>query len=245
MTFAPLHAAGALPVASISRLDLRVEPGLWTEAEAHRPAIDAHFARRQAAIPQLWNGRVLVMRHFTLDGDVLRGGFIETDFASFLWWRDHGWSQEFKVFNTFGLAALEGADGGFVLGVMAPWTAAAGRIYFPGGTPDLSDVTPTGAVDLEASVRREMSEETGLTGADIARDAGWTLVEDGPRIALLRRLVAHDPAEVLAARIRAGLATQTDPELSAIHVVRTPADLLPEVTAFSAAYMLHRWAVAG
>eukprot|EP01031_Cornospumella_fuschlensis_P045042 gene45043-55097_t len=45
VTFAPLHAAGALPVASISRLDLRVEPGLWTEAEAHRPAIDAHFAQ--------------------------------------------------------------------------------------------------------------------------------------------------------------------------------------------------------
>ncbi len=242
MTFAPLMAAGSLSAVTVSRLDFTVEPGLWTEAEAHRPAIDAHFAARQGEHPQMWNGRVLVMRHFAVDGTVLRGRFIETDFASFLWWRDHGWSADFNVYNAFGMAALEGSDGGFILGQMAPWTAAAGRVYFPCGTPDLSDVTPSGVLDLEASVRRELAEETGLTDADIAHDAGWTLVEDAPRVALLRRLVAHQPADVLAARIRAALATQTDPELSAIHVVHGPADLVPAVTSFSAAYMQHRWA---
>ncbi len=245
MNFSPVTAAGTLPVAAISRLDLRVEPGTWTEAEAHRTAIDAHFARRTGETPQLWNGRVLVMRSFAIDGDVLRGRFIETDFASFLWWRDHGWSPEFNVYNTFGLAALEGADGGFLMGIMAPWTAAAGRIYFPGGTPDLSDVTPAGTVDLDASVWRELNEETGLAAADIAQDAGWTLVVDGPRLALLRRLVTHAPAAAVAATIRATLARQREPELSGIHAVQTPADLVPEVAAFCAAYIHHRWAITG
>lgn len=245
MTFAPLTAAGSLSAVSVSRLDFTVEPGIWTEAEAHRPAIDAHFAVRQAEHPQMWNGRVLVMRHFSVDGGTLRGRFIETDFASFLWWRDHGWSAAFNVFNAFGMAALEGSDGGFVLGEMAPWTAAAGRMYFPCGTPDLSDVTPEGVLDLESSVRRELNEETGLNDADIARDDGWSLVVDAPRVALLRRLVAHEPADVLAARIRASLAAQTDPELCAIHVVHTPADLVPAMTSFCAAYMLHRWAQRG
>ncbi|WP_029004351.1 hypothetical protein [Azorhizobium doebereinerae] len=235
----PAEAASVHPV---SRLDLRVEPGIWTEAEAHRPAIDAHFARRQAATPQIFNGRVLVMRHLALDGEVLSGRFIEVDFASFLWWRDHGWSPDFNVYNAFGAAALEGADGGFLLGVMAPWTAAAGRIYFPCGTPDLSDVTPDGAVDFEASVRRELTEETGLTMADMAHDAGWTLVRDGRRVAVLRRLVTRDATEQVAARVRGTLAGQADPELIDIHVVRGAADIGPDVMPFAATYMHHLWA---
>ncbi|MGU3495819.1 NUDIX hydrolase [Xanthobacteraceae bacterium A53D] len=229
---------GVFPV---SRLDLRVEPGIWTEAEAHRPEIDAHFARRKAETPQIWNGRVLVMRHLALDGDLLRGRFIEVDFASFLWWRDHGWQPQFNVYNAFGAAALEDSDGAFLLGVMGDWTAAAGKIYFPCGTPDLSDVTPEGAVDFEASMRRELTEETGLTFADVAQDKGWTLVLDQRRVAVLRRLVTREAARPLAARVRAGLGAQAHPELSDMRVIAGPADITPDVMPFAATYMRHVW----
>ncbi len=45
------------------------------------------------------------------------------------------------VFNVFAAAALRAADGAYLLGEMAPSTAAAGQLYFPCGTPDPEDIT--------------------------------------------------------------------------------------------------------
>ncbi len=67
------------------------------------------------------------------------------------------------------MAALRSADGAFLLGEMAPHTANAGQIYFAAGTPDLSDVFD-GRVDLTASVKRELREETGMAADETKFD---------------------------------------------------------------------------
>src|SRR5882762_3146621 len=72
-------------------------------------------------------------------GERLRADYFETDFASFLAWRDWGFADK-GVFNGFGMGALRSIDGAFVMGEMAAHTANAGRIYFPAGTPDLDDL---------------------------------------------------------------------------------------------------------
>jgi 8-oxo-dGTP pyrophosphatase MutT (NUDIX family) len=69
--------------------------------------------------------------------------------------------------------ALPGADGGFVLGVMADHTANAGAVHFVGGTPDLNDIDGV-QVDLHGSVLRELSEETGLSTLEVAPEGGWS-----------------------------------------------------------------------
>lgn len=228
-------------IAPVHRLDLAFEPGGWTEMAPRRAEIDAHFARRAADNPHLWNGPILLLaRHGFADG-VLSGAFRQTDFAAFTFWRDEGWKDEGMV-NAFALAAIEGSDGGFVLGVMGPHTASAGRIYFPGGTPDPSDITADNRVDLHASMLRELTEETGLRPADILRDDGFTGLFDGPRVALMGRLVFDAPAEDLAARIRAFLASETHPELADVAVVRGEADLTPAMAPFAVDYMRWRWA---
>ena len=100
-------------------------------------------------------------------GDRLRASYFETDFASFLAWRDWGFPDR-DVFNGFGMGALRCSDGAFLLGEMADHTANAGRIYFPAGTPDLDDVK-LGAVDIAGSIAREIEEETGLTPVGLPR----------------------------------------------------------------------------
>lgn len=229
-------------VVPVRGLDLVLEPGGWPEAEACRVEIDAHFASRHAANPHLWNGAILLLRDYGFADGVLRGRFRQTDFASFLWWRDQGWPQDFNATNAFALAAIESADGAFLMGVMGAHTSAAGRIYFPGGTPDLSDVTARGVVDLEASAWRELKEETGFGREDVVLDGGFFAAFDGPRLGLLRRLVLKAGAEEALAQVRGFLAGETLPELADLAVVRTAADLTPQMAPFAVEYMQARWA---
>src|SRR4029079_16722885 len=122
----------------------------WDFAEKRRREIDMHFAALQQANPALWNGNVLLLHRSELSARVFRGAYLETDFASFITWRDWDWPDR-AVNNCFGLGARRGSDGAFLLGVMGPHTANAGKIYFPGGTPDPRDVVD-GSVDLNLSI---------------------------------------------------------------------------------------------
>ena len=206
------------------RLEARLEPFRWQWATRNRDVIAAHWTARLADKPRMFNGRVLMIGAHALDGDVYRAGYFETDFANLLAWRDLGFPDA-SVVNGFAMAALQGADGAFVMGVMGAHTANAGRVYFPAGTPDPSDVRPDGTVDLDGSVARELAEETGLEAASFAVPDHWIVVRRGPRIAFLRPLRAADPAEALADRARAHLRRDPDPELASVRVVRSADDI--------------------
>jgi 8-oxo-dGTP pyrophosphatase MutT (NUDIX family) len=225
-------------VAAIARLDLRLAPRPWRFADERRADIDAYFAdmqRRKA----VWNGRVLLLHEWALQDDCMRGAFLETDFASYIAWRDWGFPDA-GVTNCFAQGALRAADGAFLLGVMGQHTAGAGAIYFPSGTPDPKDVA-AGTVDLEGSVMRELHEETGLTAADVSVAPGWHAVITGPRIALMKSLQATGPADALREKILRHIASEDSPELSDIRIVRGPADLDPRMPGFIPAFLRHVW----
>ena len=94
----------------VSALDLAVEAWSWPFAETRRAEIAVHFADKQREKPALWNGRVLLGRNPVFAGDRLSASYFETDFASFLAWRDWGFPDA-SVFNGFGMGALYCADG--------------------------------------------------------------------------------------------------------------------------------------
>jgi 8-oxo-dGTP pyrophosphatase MutT (NUDIX family) len=226
-------------VVRLDSLALEFAPRPWRFTETRRAEIDAHFDRLRGAKPALWNGRVLLLHDHELAGRVLRGCYLETDFASFLAWRDWGFPDP-AIRNCFALGALLCGDGAFLLGVMAESTANAGMIYFPGGTPEPADVVG-GMVDLEGSVRREVAEETRLNIDDLAIEAGWHALFCGPRIALIKIMRAPDEAEALRARILAALAREPAPELSDLRIVRDARDLDPRMPAFVVTFLRHRW----
>jgi len=224
----------------VAALDLGLRSRPWPFAEQRRAEIDAHFALKQSETPQLFNGRVLLARHPVFSADRFGADYFETDFASFLAWRDWGFPDA-SVFNGFGMGALRCSDGAFVLGEMGRHTANAGRIYFPSGTPDLDDISED-TVDIAGSVAREVAEETGLTPADYRADAHWDCVVSGVAVAMIRILDVDSSGEALRARIEANLARQHQPELAAIHLVRGISDLTAAMPRFVTAFIEQQFA---
>jgi hypothetical protein len=229
-----------ISVTRIVRLDLRFAPVPWAFAQQRRAEIDAHFANARTALPQMWNGRVLLMRDWTVKDGVCSGAYFETDFASMLAWRDFGFPDR-DIFNCFGMAALQSADGAYLLGEMAASTANAGRIYFAAGTPEPDDVRD-GVVDLAGNVSRELLEETGISVAELEVDSQWTCVRVGQRIALMQPMRSRLTADELRRRMLDHLARDAHGELSDIHIVRglrevDPSRMPPWITG----YFRHLW----
>ena len=229
-----------IQVVAIDRAEIAVEPWRWEFAQSRREEIDRHFAERQRTQPALWNGRVLLLHRYAIAQCVLRGASFETDYASFLAWREWNYADP-GVFNIFAAAALQSADGAYLVGRMAPSTSIAGLWLFPCGTPDLKDISAAGALDLAGSVGRELLEETGLDIAGFRAEPGWTLIHDGGLIALIKRLVAAESAEQLRAHVTRHLANEAQPELSDIRFLRSAADFDPAMPRFVKAYLERIW----
>lgn len=228
-----------LVISPVERLDLSIEPKTWPFAEENRAEIDALFAGLKRETPALWNGRVLLLARQRLEAGVLHGAYLETDYASFVAWARWGWPAA-GVHDCFGAAAILGADGGFLLGLMSARTLNAGQIYFPCGTPDPSDIAG-GKVDLDFSVRREVMEETGFPVEEFEAEPGWTMVNDGALIALIKVFRSPQPAGQLRARALAHLAAEAQPELADIRIARGAADFDPNMRRFVRAFLEHRW----
>jgi 8-oxo-dGTP pyrophosphatase MutT (NUDIX family) len=232
--------AADIRVVAVERLDLRFKPRAWPWAEANRAFVERHFARARERRPALWNGRVLLLHRFAIEAGVFRGAYLETDFASFLAWRDAGFPDP-SVRNCFSAGALRAEDGAFLLGRMARHTANAGKVYFPAGTPDPGDVGADGAVDLMGSVLRELKEETGLAATEVSPGPRWHAVLAGARIGLMRLLRLRENSEIAAARIRAFIAREKEPELEDVVIVRGPADFVAEMPDYVRAYLESEW----
>jgi hypothetical protein len=231
--------APEIQTVELDHVEIAVAPWRWTFAHARREEIDRHFAARRREQPALWNGRVLLLNRCTIEGRVFRGTSFETDYASFFTWRD--WDCcDAGVFNVFGAAALQSADGAYLVGQMAPSTSVAGQWLFPCGTPDPKDIN-NGMLDVAGSVGRELFEETGLDIGAFKAEPGWVLVRDGGFIALIKRLIAGENAETLRGRIMGHLAQEAQPEFSAVRFLRGPADFDANTPRFLRAYLARVW----
>jgi 8-oxo-dGTP pyrophosphatase MutT (NUDIX family) len=226
-------------VVSIERLELAFAPRRWPFADSRRDEIAAYFDRLSRDNAALFNGAVLIMHQHLVADSVLQGQYLQTNYASFLAWRDWGFPDT-SVRNCFALGAVRGSDGGFLLGVMGGHTSNPGRIYFPGGTPDPSDIVD-GCVDLEGSMSRELKEETGLAAEEYSVEPGWTLVVDEARLALIKLIQADVPAALLRERALRHLAREARPELADIQIVSRAEDVTPLIPRFATAFLRHFW----
>lgn len=229
-----------IEISTLDRAHITFAPWAWPFAIAARGKIDDYFTKLQRGRPGVWNGRVLLLNRHEISARVLRGSCFEADFASFCAWRE--WQcPDAGVANVFAAATVRSADGAYLVGEMASDTAAAGKLYFPCGTPEPDDLDADGVLDLEGNVRRELLEETGLDAAELAAEPGWSLVRDGGYIALLKTLKARQSAQELRDRIMRYIESEQRPELVDIRILRSPADFDHAMPRFVTAFLTHCW----
>jgi 8-oxo-dGTP pyrophosphatase MutT (NUDIX family) len=204
-------------------LNARYEPVTWEFAENRRSDIDAHWQKLSTEKPAMFNGTVLMQHRFAIEDGIYQAAYTPVDYASFTAWIKFGQPGAPRR-NGFAMGALRSIDGAFLLGVMGSHTFNAGQMYFAAGTPDMSDVTDDGIVDLATSVTRELQEETGIRADEITVENAWTAVLHQYRCAFFKPVTIHDDAETARQKILGRLATDTDNELSDIAIVRTAAD---------------------
>jgi hypothetical protein len=215
-----LEQDSSLPnVQAAPRFDLRLVDEPWAFAEQNAKRIAEHWKTETAKNPKLFNGKVLVAVRsgFRADGSFY-GDHITVDFDAFLAWRDWGFGVD-NGRNIFGSALIRPLEGGFIMGRMGKGTANAGKIYPPSGTLDLKDVAPDGSIDIEASMRRELREETGLNAEDLVAKDAYIIAEPLARICVVRIFETGQPAGETLKQIRANIAADPDPELDdVVHV---------------------------
>jgi 8-oxo-dGTP pyrophosphatase MutT (NUDIX family) len=202
----------------------RFEPITWDFAEQQRSEIDVHWQKLLIEKPTMFNGTVLIQHRFTIENGIYHAAYTPVDYASFTAWIRFG-RPGLPRRNGFAMGALRSADGAFLLGVMGAHTFNAGQIYFPAGTPDMSDVTDAGIVDLATSVTRELMEETGIRPDEIDIGSGWTMVLDDYRCAFMKPVTLHQNAVTARRLILERFATETDQELADIAIVRSIHDI--------------------
>lgn len=212
---------------------LTLSSNLWGFAQEFRTEIALHWSERSAANPAFFNGRVLVLERFDLKAGVLEGQFLETDFANFLYWKDGGCPQAAAI-DGFGSALIRARGGEVLLARQKAGNVNAGLVYMPGGFIDPRDVRGDGAIDIDASVSRELEEETGLSAAEFTRMPGYLVTVMPGQVSIAIEFVSELEAEALRALLLDKLAAQVDPELEDFIIYSAPPTAGDEdVVAFS------------
>lgn len=211
-----------MPLWRLDHVDIDLSPSPLPIDRTNSPGIATHWTGASAANPALYDGPVLLVGAWSVTDGTLRATCHRSTFRSVLWLRAN-WRPELSAWNAFGSGLLRTSDGAILLGEMAADTANPGRIYCPGGILDEDDVS--GAhVHPECCIRRELAEETGLGPGDYRMAPGWLVAQDGRALSLARLCQLDLTAEVARERILARIASQAQPELAGIHIVRTLGD---------------------
>jgi 8-oxo-dGTP pyrophosphatase MutT (NUDIX family) len=203
---------------------LRASDWTWPLAQARAAEIEADWQRRQAQIPAMFNGVTYLTCSHTLEGAAFGATLFKSDFRTLLYWRARTDAAREPVRETFGSSLIRSAEGHLLMGQQGPGQLNSGRIYPPGGLIDGDDVRD-GAVDIDASIARELSEETGLSADDLERVPGYLLVFTGLKIAIAIEWRSALPATELRERILGFVRRQPEPELADIVTVASHADI--------------------
>jgi len=220
----PRHSLPTNDIIRTDSLRLSVTKAPWPLAVENAAAIDSHFARRKTANPSFYDGQVFVLRDIWREGTGIEASLSLERFSSFLYWRD-GLARDEATLDGFGSALVQSADNHVLAIEASPGTLNAGRVYLPGGFIDARDVRSDRAVDIDASIARELAEETGLDALSLYRRPGYLVARHGHRCCFCIAYRAALGSEELRGKMLAGAERDTEHEVADVIIIRDMADL--------------------
>ncbi|MDP3899326.1 MAG: NUDIX hydrolase [Mesorhizobium sp.] len=206
----------------VDTAELAFDAGPHPYEAANIADIEANWQAETARNPALFDGRVMLFSTIRFRDGRLDGRCHAIRFATFMHWRRT--RAESSAEHLFAQAMPVAADGALVAIRMGAHTANAGKVYFAAGSFDLDDLRD-GRIDIGSNMRREVLEETGIDLAECRRDPGLHGHSADSGTVLTQRYFLDAPADAVAARIRAFIAADPDPEIADAVIIRRPDDL--------------------
>jgi len=204
--------------ARVDAFDLSVADGPHPLYVAHRPEIEANWARESQANPHLFNGQMVLQRHLTFDEGVIRGVAHVIPYSTLLWWRKQHNPE--GALHLFGFPVLVSSDGAIIAIRMSDRTANPGQVYCAAGSLDLSDIAD-GKLDLAGNMVREVREETGLELSEAEADPHFYASHKDNRIVIFRLYRFPVTSAELTARIEAHMPHDHEQEIDGVVVIRS------------------------
>lgn len=190
-------------------------------AEQNRDAIAAYWKQVVPLNQRLWNGPQFLFTNVLCADGVLSATGHRTDYATFLYWRDHG--RDGTAVHITGSSLPITADGAIVAARMAAHTSNAGKLYFPAGSLDPDDVVG-GTIDITSNIRREMEEETGLEPPVAAYDDFMMAARGDHAWFVARRCRLDLTFDACMGQFNIHQAATGDDEVAELVAIRTPDD---------------------
>ena len=207
--------ATVFPIAGV---DLRVLPGSHPFVVAEEAAIRENWAKETAANPALFDGRLVFQQRLSFGEDGIAGEGYVTPFSAFMWWRRQ--PQRQGGLHIFAYPVLESSDGALVAIRMGAHTANPGQVYFAAGSLEQEDIVD-GRCDIEANMRREVHEETGLDLSDSVAGQGLYASYSRRTVTLMRLFRFDMTADEMVKRIEAHMLVAEDKEIAGAVAIRS------------------------
>ncbi|PZV35224.1 hypothetical protein [Mesorhizobium kowhaii] len=206
----------------VDAVDIRLDPGPHPFAVDNAEAIAENWQREIAAKPALFDGMVVLLSQLAYRDNRLVGRCHAVNYSTFMLWRKR--RENSGAEHAYAHAVLAAGDNALVAIRMGSHTVNAGRVYFAAGSFEPIDFRD-GQVDVDFNMIREVREETGLDLSDAPRGKRYHVLSTASGTVMFRRFHETAPAEEIARRISAFVATEAEPEIEGPVIIRHAADL--------------------
>ncbi|TPI52273.1 hypothetical protein FJ417_27480 [Mesorhizobium sp. B3-1-7] len=206
----------------VDAVDVRLDTGPHPFALSNAAAIAENWRQETAANPALFDGTVVLLSELAYRDGRLAGRCHAVNYSTFLLWRKR--REISGAEHAYAHAMLVAGDNALVAIRMGPHTVNAGRVYFAAGSFEPIDFRD-GLVDVDFNMIREVGEETGLDLSEAERGRHYHALSTPSGTVIFRRYRVAEPADELARRITAFVATETDPEIEGPVIIRHAGDL--------------------